>query len=337
LPTKFSLVPVDFDSDPDFDFDFSNNQLGAFAGVDFGFRQGARKEHGQGSVTAEQHLRKTRLIGPECHERFLPYRSPLLQVLRDGGVGFSGLSTLRRNYCICRRHSPLHLLLFTIQGTGWLMTGGFEGTLAPGSVWVSPAGTWQRYGIQRGPWRIVWFSLARDWRWSAIERLGTAVRESALGPRLGEAVSALLDESGPGPDADREVVDLYGRLILRLLHREASRPDTGAIADRLRRMVNIVRRHVDYPWTVPALLKATSLNITPGHFARLCGEHLGETPLQLVTRLRMEQAAEILLNTDSTLETIAERTGYASPFSLSAAFKRHFGQSPRTYRKAHAR
>jgi len=283
-----------------------------------------------------KNIRKTRLINAACREYFIPYRSPLLHGLREAGVGFSGRSSLRKRYEIQRRHSPLHLVFYGLDGTGWLKTDGFEGTLEPGMVWISPAGTWQMYGLQGKRWEIMWFSLARDWRWSAIEKLGTVVRVSAWGGRIESLVTALLDECLAREAADSEAVDLHARLILRLLHREVGTPAAGAVRERLNKMVNIVHRRLDHPWTVDELAGAVGLNVTPDHFGLLCQKHLGQTPMRLVRRLRMDHAADMLLNSDYSIEEISTNVGYNTAFSLSSAFKRHYGMSPRQYRKIHA-
>lgn len=52
---------------------------------------------------------------------------------------------------------------------------------------------------------------------------------------------------------------------------------------------------------------------------------MGDTPSAYLTHWRLALAADLLLDTDATLDSIAARVGYGSPFSLSAAFSRRFG------------
>lgn len=104
--------------------------------------------------------------------------------------------------------------------------------------------------------------------------------------------------------------------------------------DRLLRMVNTVHRRLGDPGTVAELAAASSLNVSASHFGRLCVEHLGKTPMQIVACLRMERVAEALRETDDSLGVLPDRMGYATPFALSAAFKKYFGKSPRDYRKS---
>jgi len=67
-------------------------------------------------------------------------------------------------------------------------------------------------------------------------------------------------------------------------------------------------------------------------FARRFRELVGETPLGYLTGVRLALAADLLTSSDATLETVARRVGYATPFALSAAFKRVHGLSPQQYR-----
>jgi transcriptional regulator GlxA family with amidase domain len=44
--------------------------------------------------------------------------------------------------------------------------------------------------------------------------------------------------------------------------------------------------------------------------------------------------ADLLQDTSQTIDAIARQTGYASPFASSTAFRRRFGQPPRSFRRA---
>ena len=47
-----------------------------------------------------------------------------------------------------------------------------------------------------------------------------------------------------------------------------------------------------------------------------------------------ELAADLLLEPDATIGSVAHQVGYSTPFALSTAFKRVRGISPRQYRLA---
>jgi AraC family transcriptional regulator len=78
---------------------------------------------------------------------------------------------------------------------------------------------------------------------------------------------------------------------------------------------------------------AAEVHLSVYHFIRVFREATGETPHRFLTRLRIEQARRLLAGTDLTIERIAERCGFASPGSLSSAFRAHVGVRPSAYRK----
>jgi len=74
-----------------------------------------------------------------------------------------------------------------------------------------------------------------------------------------------------------------------------------------------------------------SLNALHKHFR----DHVGKVPSDFLREVRMNQAKELLEETDLTLEQIAKQTGYSCAMSMYAAFKRLFHMTPGTYRSLH--
>jgi AraC-like DNA-binding protein len=65
----------------------------------------------------------------------------------------------------------------------------------------------------------------------------------------------------------------------------------------------------------------------------ICMKTDGVSPKNIVVKMRMERAVELLTFTDHTLEHIAESIGYDTAFSFSRAFKGYSEVSPREFRK----
>lgn len=85
-----------------------------------------------------------------------------------------------------------------------------------------------------------------------------------------------------------------------------------------------------HPWTVADL--AARVGVSRAALAQRFGRLLGEPPMSYLTGLRLAQAADLLRESDATLETVARRVGYGTAFALSTAFKREHGVSPQEYR-----
>jgi len=60
---------------------------------------------------------------------------------------------------------------------------------------------------------------------------------------------------------------------------------------------------------------------------------LGRSPQAEIRRVQLRRVAQLLAETDLTLDSIARLTGYQHPEYLSVAFKRSTGQTPREYRQ----
>ena len=63
-------------------------------------------------------------------------------------------------------------------------------------------------------------------------------------------------------------------------------------------------------------------------------DRLGHPPMEFVRWVRLRQVELRLKTSDLTLEEISRRSGFASPFHLSRAFKLRYGVSPAAYRAA---
>ncbi|MFJ8085475.1 AraC family transcriptional regulator [Streptomyces sp. NPDC096205] len=88
------------------------------------------------------------------------------------------------------------------------------------------------------------------------------------------------------------------------------------------------------PWTVASL--AAQAGVSRALFARRFTELMGRPPLAYLTECRMDDAEALLADTDLSIAQIAKTVGYADAFGFSAAFKRHKGLSPSTFRAAAA-
>ncbi|MFI9150536.1 AraC family transcriptional regulator [Streptomyces sp. NPDC053367] len=88
------------------------------------------------------------------------------------------------------------------------------------------------------------------------------------------------------------------------------------------------------PWTVASL--AARAGVSRALFARRFTQLMGRPPLAYLTECRMDEAEALLADTDLGIAQIAKTVGYADAFGFSAAFKRHKGMSPSTFRAAAA-
>lgn len=95
-------------------------------------------------------------------------------------------------------------------------------------------------------------------------------------------------------------------------------------------LVEWMMAHIDQPLTVDAL--ANQAGMSPRTFARRFREQTGTTPLQWLVMARVQRAKELLEGSDLQIDQIALRTGFDSPVTFRARFRRMAGLTPTAYR-----
>jgi AraC family transcriptional regulator len=97
------------------------------------------------------------------------------------------------------------------------------------------------------------------------------------------------------------------------------------------RAVERVARSLDEALDLSALARGAALSTF--HFHRVFRGLVGETPLELHRRLRMERAAERLCLTSVGVTEIAFSAGYQTHEAFTRAFRHCYGASPSTFRQ----
>lgn len=276
---------------------------------------------------------KTFFIGPACRERFLPLKHPAAAPLADLGVNLAGLSDLSGEYRIGREDPGIHLLLYTLAGRGRLERPAGGSFLRPGEVFIAPARRPYAYELAARSWRILWFHFDADLTPESLFPQEGVVRRAPLRELLRANMEGFLSEAHGAEPESGHAARAYAELIGVGLKRELDLfpdPRTREIRRRLRLLWDEVHAGLRLDWSVPEL--ARLFHASPGHFNRLVTRFHGAKPMQVVTRMRMDRAGQLLRNSDYPVKQIAELVGYRNPFAFSVAFKREMGQGPKAYR-----
>jgi AraC-like DNA-binding protein len=123
---------------------------------------------------------------------------------------------------------------------------------------------------------------------------------------------------------------------LALLHLVLCRPElqwmvpTTPVMERTR--LHIEKHFATSP-TNSELAAAAGMSVTG--FSRAFLREFGTTPAHYVTGVRVREAARLLMQTDATIETIAEQTGFPNRSYFSRVFSKVTCESPASFRKKH--
>lgn len=145
-------------------------------------------------------------------------------------------------------------------------------------------------------------------------------------------------EAGPGHDAVKRrlaeafLMQAVGSLVERdpALRRRLLPAADGVV----HRCLALMERRPDAPWTLQSLAREahTSRSVLAERFMRL----VGEPPIAYLTRLRLDVAAGLLVQTAWPLARVAESAGYQSEAAFCRAFRRQFATPPAAWRRSRA-
>ncbi|WP_160297251.1 helix-turn-helix domain-containing protein [Paenibacillus sp. IHBB 10380] len=101
---------------------------------------------------------------------------------------------------------------------------------------------------------------------------------------------------------------------------ESARPDLVAQAIRY-----MNERYME-PITLDTI--AQLFDCSTRYLSKLFKSRLNDSPIRFLTEVRMNKAARLLMDTEATLQEIAERVGYPDGHALSRSFKKYYDLSP---------
>jgi AraC family transcriptional regulator len=99
----------------------------------------------------------------------------------------------------------------------------------------------------------------------------------------------------------------------------------------LRRAIERLRSDVDADVSLAAL--ASDAGLSRFHFCRAFKESTGLSPHAWLRQHRIEQAMNMLRDTNESIISIAAALGYSSQTAFAAAFRKMTGETPRDWRR----
>lgn len=257
---------------------------------------------------------------------------PGATALREAGIhslGWTESSPPRRGD---DTQAPWHLIMYVTRGQMTWHTGKGVFKQGPGTVFLAGRGHARWYRFARRNTRAVWIHAQLNSKWSRLVDQDCNLTHSSQGPILESLIRGLSREPS-GTDAT-SAAGHYAGLILIHLRRElddAGNPEERALRERLSTMWGRVESSLHKAWDVSAMSR--ELYLSQAHFRRIAGRLDGESPMTKLARLRMQHASHLLIETDQSLERVAEAVGYGSAYSFSQAFVRVMGCRPGAFRR----
>jgi AraC family transcriptional regulator len=217
------------------------------------------------------------------------------------------------------------------------------GTARSGVVTIIPAGSSARWDIP-GPVNVVQLYLPH----TTLERVAREADTAAPGDLLERTghpdpiTSRLLMSAADVLEGSKALDALFRQqltdlLATRLLAAHAGSPATfqpalGGLSPKvLLRATERLRSDSDADVSLSAL--ASEAGLSRFHFCRAFKESTGLSPHAWLRQYRLEQAMNMLRDTDASVVSVAAALGYSSQTAFAAAFRKLTGETPSDWRR----
>jgi len=225
---------------------------------------------------------------------------------------------------------PHAYLTFVIAGGLDESDSGGDRRYGPGSVHFHPLG--DHHSATTGDRGVVCMSVVPSVPVAeSLRSRPAALRRGPLGGELTRLAARCHHEFQTDDSASELALEGVGLELVATLMRT-----TTPIERRAPRWLGEARDYLHEHYRERIVLSTLSglTGVHEVHVVRMFRRHFGTTPGAYVRRLRIEQACDALVRSETSIVEIALEAGYASQAHFSRVFRRLMGATPAAYRRA---
>jgi AraC family transcriptional regulator len=217
------------------------------------------------------------------------------------------------------------------------------GTFRPGVVIIIPEGSSSRWDIPK-PVDVVQLYLPHKMIERVAREADTATPTDLLERTAhpDPITSRLLLSAADSLEGNGALDSLFRHQLIELLATRvlaahsgsptSFQPTAGGLAPKaLLRAIERLRSDSDADVSLAAL--ATDAGLSRFHFCRAFKESTGLSPHAWLRQYRLEQAMNMLRDTDASVASVAAALGYSSQTAFAAAFRNLTGETPSDWRR----
>jgi AraC-like DNA-binding protein len=252
-------------------------------------------------------------------------------------VVFGGFERCAADYKIDRRDFPWYSLEFVSHGEGVLQIGEAEEKLRPGSFFVYGPSQFHRIeSAKTNPLGKYFVGFTGPGVGSFLESFkmepGT-ISHCPQGESIRRLFDTLIDRGIRKSGLARPLCATITRQLLLMCRDDAMEPgntEGAAFAAYSRAKDYIERNHLESN-TLNGIAEACGIDAP--YLCRLFSKHHNESPYRYFTRLRMEHALRLLLESGSSVKSVAAALGFKDAFHFSRVFKSVHHVPPSRFRQ----
>lgn len=232
---------------------------------------------------------------------------------------------------------PFHRITYTVSGQAQLHDGKEHHTINSGSVYYfAPRASGIVVNKGEGPWTHIYIHFTGSEAPALFHKI-TALSKRVLNipnpmeiQGLFEGIARNCIEQG---EHSQTICDCFLRILLLKLATQAATGHAYQNASRISyiRCYNYIQEHFSDIQSIQDIADACFINKV--YLCRIFKRYTSETPMAYVTKLKMNKAALLLMNTNHSIKQISMMLGFENQYYFSRAFKKAYGLSPLFYRQ----
>lgn len=235
-----------------------------------------------------------------------------------------------------RSGSPQHILLYCLDGKGFIQIGKKKYDLKPNTYFIIPKGIPHHYGTSISePWSIYWahfcgensdLLLSRYTRDSTPEVQMVPFDEQRIG--LFKLIFSMLENNYSTRNIELVNIKMQ-ELLCSFIYHEELYPSYYS-TDNISSSIKFMKENLVNSYSIKEL--ASHLNYSVSHYSELFKKKTGCSPIQYFNQLKIQKSCQLLFFTDLNIKEICVKTGFEDPYYFSRIFKKLMGISPSKYR-----
>lgn len=242
------------------------------------------------------------------------------------------------HYCERPGGSSQNILIYCLEGRGWLQvpTGRFP--VNPNEFLIIPADMPHKYGAdEENPWTIYWAHFKGVQSPSFASMLSAQFKEFvSYSPFLEERIrifDSIYNALASGYSLDNLA---YSSISFSYFLSSFSHLDKFASAhhivekDAVDLSIEYMQNNLHIALTLEQI--ASSINLSVSHYSSLFKKKTGYSPVVYFNHLKIQHACQYLQFTTLRVNQIATKLGFDDPYYFSRIFTRIMGVSPVEYR-----
>jgi AraC-like DNA-binding protein len=257
---------------------------------------------------------------------------------RDLAIVCGGWEKCGSDYEVIRKSYPYYVIKYTLSGNGTFLRAGRQLPLASNTLCgFGPRDPHTFRADPQSPMEHIFIIFTGSKARQVFEQSTVAQRSAFKVDAPAEStylLKSLFKTACAKPPYAQEICSAY--LIALLLSQAQSKPlqneQTNAFNTFLycKKFIDINFLHCT---SINSVAEECNLNIR--YMARLFRKYASMRPHEYIMRLRLNKAADLLLNSSMNIVDIAAVCGFEDPYHFSKAFKKFHNLAPKPYRNLH--